>query len=136
MTTAPTFKTQRELLDAQREQLAERFRQKYPNGKFCIEQYPDNYWGLHWAPRRATACTRPFGVSTYFNPDPAAKNSEFKPYGIEQARWKRGPSWGRSASYDSFEKLLASCKKRGCPTELVEAFQKRYQNRHLEGFKA
>jgi hypothetical protein len=141
MTPTPVFKTQRELLETQRKQLDERYVEKYPQGKFCVQYRGDmglleqglDFWGLHWSPTRSTGAVKRKGITIYLRKY-LSRETNIISSGIEHATYQNC-SFGKCNNYDSLEKMIAFCAKRDVPKELVEAFQKRYQDRHLEGFK-
>ena len=118
--------TQKELLEAHRAILNEKFRIKYPNGRFCI-QYRDDmglketgkaYWLIHWEFKRPTSHDRFRSISTSFQGGKITQ-SDF-----------RNSSFGKCSNYDSIEKLLAACERRNVPDELVLSFERRFHAEH------
>jgi hypothetical protein len=139
--------TQKELLEKHREGLDEAFVKQYPNGKFCLQYRllsrdgkDTPWWGLHWCPKRSTSHVRKRGISTEswycggLNRDQIL-SGDWK--NIQQENYQNC-SFGRTNNYDSLDKLLIACERKGCPKDLVEAFVERYKVRAEEwprGFK-
>ena len=127
-----TMKTQKQLLEAHRLQLDERFLAKYPNGQFVLQYRGDMglaergeaYFVISWNPKRSTSHVRYKGISVKHNP-----KSQTLTHCITQNN-----SFGRCNNYDTLEKLLAACERKDVPTLLVEGFVERYNDRQNEGF--
>jgi hypothetical protein len=129
------MKTQKQLLTEHRKQLDERYHEKYPQGQFVLQYRGyygdmgstgnDAHYNIHWNPTRSTSHCRYKGISV-----------EHRTYSGEVVHSDyQNCSFGKCNSYDTLDKLLAACAKRNIPTELVDAFVERYNNREKEGFK-
>lgn len=118
------MQTQRELLEQHRNQLDERFKRKFPAGRFCLQFMAGYLWGIHWCPGRSTGAWKRRGISVILQ-----KNNTLRQENHQNC------NFGACTIYDSFEKLLKGCKKRKCPDNLVQAFVERFNKRNQEGFK-
>lgn len=128
------MKTQKQLLTEHRQGLDEKFIRDYPMGKFCIQYRGDmgllargnDYWALHWCPKRSTGATKYRGISTYFK-----RNNNGR--AISQENYQNC-CFGKCYNYATVELFLRACRKKQVPTELIKAFMDRYQIRASEGF--
>jgi hypothetical protein len=126
------MKTQKQLIEAQRKQLDERFHAKYPNGQFVLQYRFDmglkargeDHYNIHWHPRRSTSHCRYKGISVQQN----TKSNTVSHHDYQNN------SFGRCNSYDSLDKLCAACIKKDVPEGLIGAFVLRYERRAAEGF--
>lgn len=127
-TIASFLKEHRVALDA-------KYRAKYPLGKFCIQNHGG--WKIHWCPSRNTSHCSKRGISVLYKdtaaPAPAIKTSKYNPDGVQHENYQNC-CFGKVYNYSSLESLLAACRKKCLPQELVDAFVLRYNDRKSESF--
>lgn len=124
--------TRKELTDLKAKQLDEAFVQKYPNGCFsaqiwdCSGNKSKLYYGIHWAKKRRTSHTAPYGISVVQHKIPELGLGKESFSEIHLREWQSN-SWGNIKRFPTLEQAVTYAKKKSFTHEIIEAFVYNYE---------